>query len=82
MPVVVPEQRLSRAARVPFGTRSGAETAASIAEGPRHEDPERVRCEDRSSEGITAGMATHCRVISSRSKAFRRRNTGYFDLWD
>ena len=58
MPVVVPEQRLSGAARVPFVRFCVLDTAATMAEGPRRKIAERVRREDRSSEGTTAGIVT------------------------
>ena len=50
------EQRLSGAARVPFGRFLVLDTAASMAEGPRPKIAERVRCGDRSSEDPMANQ--------------------------
>ena len=58
MPAVVPEQRLSGAAREPFERFWILDTAAIMAEGTKSEIAERVCRGDRSSEGATAGIVT------------------------
>ena len=62
MPAVVPEQRLSGAARVPFERFWVLDTAASMAEGPKFKIAERVRRGDGSSEGTAAGIVTPVKV--------------------